>query len=108
MFGPYNNYKERATLVSPVVEFEFSPGRRFNPYVVVGAGYTQDRALEPNVQHYYDPSLPEFAWRKEGGINLAGGLGFRFFVTKGFFVAPELRIGWVPLLRSTVSFGYEF
>ena len=72
-----------------MVEFEFSPGKRFNPYLVIGGGYTQYRALEPNALHFFDPSLPEFEWRKEGGINLTGGLGVRLFMTKHFFVAPE-------------------
>ena len=108
MFGKYSSYKVRATLVTPVVEFEFSPGKRFNPYLVIGGGYTQYRALEPNAPHFFDPSLPEFEWRKEGGINLTGGLGVRLFMTKHFFVAPELRIGLVPLLRSTVALGYAF
>ena len=86
MFGKYSDFKERATLITPVVEFEFSPGQRFNPYLVVGVGYTQYRALEPNALHFFDSSLPEFEWRKEGSFNLAGGLGVRWFMTKRFFV----------------------
>ena len=108
MFGKYNDYKERALLVTPVVEYEFSPGQRINPYLVIGFGYTQYRALEPNAENYFDPSLPEFEWRTEGGINFTGGLGLRLFMTKGFFVAPEVRIGLLPVLRSTVSIGYAF
>ena len=45
MFGRYSNFKERATLVNPVVEIAFSPGQRFNPYLVIGGGYTQYRLL---------------------------------------------------------------
>ena len=108
MFGKYSDFKERATLVTPVVEFEFSPGQRFNPYLVIGGGYTQYRALEPNALQFFDPSLPEFEWRKQGSINFGGGLGVRWFITKRFFVAPELRIGLIPLLRSTVALGYAF
>ena len=108
MFGKYSDFKERATLITPVVEFEFSPGQRFNPYLVIGAGYTQYRTLEPNALHFFDSSLPEFEWRKEGSFNLSGGLGFRWFITKRFFVAPELRIGLIPSLRSTVALGYAF
>ncbi len=108
MFGKYSNFKERATLVNPVVEFEFSPGQRFNPYLVIGGGYTQYRALEPNALYFFDSSLPEFEWRKQGSFNLAGGLGVRLFMTKHFFVATELRIGLIPLLRSTVALGYSF
>ena len=51
MFGKYNDYKERALLVTPLVEYEFSPGRRINPYLAVGLGYTRYRALEPNAEH---------------------------------------------------------
>ena len=108
MFGKYGDFKERATLVTPVVEFEFSPGQRFNPYLVIGGGYTQYRALEPNALHFFDPSLPEFEWRKQGSFNFAGGLGIRWFLTERFFVAPELRISLRPLLRSTVALGYVF
>ena len=108
MFGKYSQFKERALLVTPLVEYEFSPGRRINPYLVIGFGYTQYRALEPNPEHHFDPSLAEFEWRKEGGINFTGGLGLRLFITKGFFVAPEVRIGLLPVLRSTISVGYAF
>ncbi len=108
MFGKYSDFKERATLVTPLMEFEFSPGRRFNPYLAIGVGYTRYRALEPNPLHFFDPSLPESEWRNEGGFNLAGGAGIRLFMTERFFAAPELRIGLIPFLRSTVSLGYVF
>ena len=108
MFGRYSDYKERALLVTPVVEYEFSPNRRLNPYLVFGFGYTQYRSLIPNAEHYFDPSLPEFELDKEGGFNLAGGVGVRLFMTRGFFVAPEFRIGLVPVLRSTITLGYSF
>ena len=57
MFGKYDDSKERATLVTPVVEFEFSPGQRFNPYLVIGGGYTQYR---PSNQTRYTSSIPRF------------------------------------------------
>ena len=95
-------------LVTPVVEYEFLPNRRINPYLVVGFGFTQYRTLEPNVEHYYDPSLPEFKWRKQGSINFTGGLGLRLFLGEHFFVAPEFRIGLTPAVHSTVVVGYAF
>lgn len=108
MFGKYGNFKERALLVTPVVEYEFSPQRRINPYLVVGFGFTQYRALVPNPEHHFDPSQPEFEWRREGSINFTGGLGVRLFLGTSVFVAPEVRIGLIPVLRSTISVGYAF
>ena len=104
----HSDFKERALLITPVVEYEFSPGRRINRYLVIGFGYIQYRALEPNPKHFFDPSLAEFEWRTEGSINCTGGLGVQLFMTKSFFVAPEVRIGLLPVLRSTVSVGYAF
>ena len=37
-FGKHSSFKERATLLTPMLEFEFSPVQQFNPYLVVGAG----------------------------------------------------------------------
>ena len=108
LFGKYQTYKERATLVTPVAEYEFPLGPRFKPYMVIGLGYTQYRALVPNPGHYFDRSLPEFHWDKQGGINLSSGLGARLFLTRRLFLAPEIRIGLLPMLRSTVSVGFAF
>ena len=108
MFGEYYDYKQRAMLITPIIEYGFRSGRSFSPYAVVGIGYTQYRSLEPNAENYYDPSLPEFAWRTEGAMNLSGGLGVKWFLTKRIFVAPEVRVGVVPTLRATVSVGYAF
>ena len=107
MFGPYARFKRRARLFTGVWEYEFAPGRRVNPYVVAGFGYTQYRTLTPNRGHYIDPSRPEFRWDKQGSIHYQGGLGIRLFVTRRLFVAPEVRTGF-PLLRSTVAVGYAF
>ncbi len=107
MFDKYQ-YKRRATLVTPVAEYEFWPGTRFNSYMVIGLGYTQYRTLEPNPRHFFDPSLPKFYWRKQGSINLSSGLGVRLSLTRRLFVDPKVRIGLVPVLRSTVSVDFTF
>ncbi len=107
LFGPYE-YERRAWLVTPVFEWVFLPEAQFRPYMVFGFGFTQWRTLEPNPLHYFDPTLAEFEWREQNGVNLAGGLGLRFYLTKRLFVAPEIRIGLLPLLRITASVGYSF
>ena len=30
------------------------------------------------------------------------------FLTKRLFVSPEVRIGWIPFIRSTIAVGYRF
>ena len=108
MYGKYQNYKTQALLVNPVIEYEFSPHRRISPYLVVGVGFTLYRALIPNPEHHFDPTLPELKWDYQRNINFTGGLGLRLFLGKSFFVAPEVRIGLVPMFRSTVGVGYAF
>ena len=108
MYGKYQTYKTQALLINPVLEYEFLPHRRISPYVVVGVGLTLYRAWLPNPRHHSDPTLPEFKWEHQGRIHFTGGLGVRMFLGKSFFVAPEVRIGLVPMFRSTVGVGYVF
>ena len=108
MFGKYSHYKERARLITPIAEYEFRLNPRFKPYMVIGIGYTQYRSHVPNPRHYFDRSLPEFHWEKQPGINWSTGVGARLFLTRRLFLAPEVRIGLRPILRSTVSVGFAF
>ena len=47
-------------------------------------------------------------WDTQYRLHVLGGLGVRLFLTPHVFVAPEARIGLVPLFRSTVALGYAF
>ena len=105
MFGPYARFKTRARLFTGVWEYEFAPGRRVNPYVVAGFGYTQYRTLTPNRGHYIDPSRPEFRWDKQGSIHYQGGVGIRCSSPGAF---PPPKCSGFPALRSTVAVGYAF
>ena len=105
LFGPYNHPgKAQARLVTALWEYAFSPGQRVNPYAVVGVGVTQYR------DWYLDfgpvPGSP--GWDTQYRLHVLGGLGVRLFLTPHVFVAPEARIGLVPLFRSTVALGYAF
>ena len=96
--------KAQARLVTALWEYAFSPGQRVNPYAVVGVGVTQYR------DWYLDfgpvPGSP--GWDTQYRLHVLGGLGVRLFLTPHVFVAPEARIGLVPLFRSTVALGYAF
>ena len=106
LYGPYSDYKQRAVLVRAVVKHELLPGRRANPYWVVGVGLMQHRGLLPS------PFLIEgrypLEWEVQSGLNVTGGIGIRLFVTERLFVAPEVRIGLVPLYHTTTAFGFAF
>lgn len=111
LFGPYGSYKSRALLVRAVLEHELLPGRRLDPYWVVGFGLAQYRDLIPrDLVHVpaegWIPSAHE--WDVQTLLNLTAGIGLRMHVTERVFLAPEVRFGLVPLLQSTVAVGVAF
>ncbi len=101
MFG-FEYYERRATLINPVFEYEFIPGGRVSPYVTGCLGFTLYRSLFPS-----GPDA-QLEWEYGGSFNLGGGAGVRLFLTKRLFVSPEVRVGWIPFIRSTFAVGYRF
>ena len=79
--------------------WEFRQGTGFHPYLVAGAGVLHSRFTFPGALRERFSSN-EFT----GG----GGIGSRIRVGNRFWLSPELRIGWEPIIRATVSFGYTF
>lgn len=108
LFGKYDSYKQRARLFHPMVEYEFLSNSRFKPFMVIGVGYTQYRSWLPDPRTHFDPAGPKHRWETQGRIHFTAGLGTRLFLTRRLFLAPEVRIGLVPVLRSTVSVGFAF
>ena len=72
-----------------------APGspRRFAPYLVFGGGY-----LSQTTQVGTGPFT-------SGGGTASGGFGVRVSVSRRFFVAPEVRVGYEPELRLGLMFG---
>ena len=62
------------------------------PHAWIGGGYTHYRALEPNALHFFDPSLPEFKWRKEKDIQSHRRAGWPV-------VHEQALLGWLRILR---------
>ncbi len=108
LFGKYDSYKQRARLFHPMMEYEFLSNSRFKPFMVIGVGYTQYRSWLADPRAHFDPSLPKRHWETQGRIHYTAGLGARLFLTRRLFLAPEVRIGLVPALRSTLSVGFAF
>lgn len=113
LFGPYYDHKRRALLARALVEYELLPGRRFNPYWMVGAGPTQYRTRYP-VGYVYDAALDDyiptdaFEWDVQHRFHFTGGIGLRAYVSDHIFVNPELRFGVLPLVQGTVALGVSF
>ena len=111
LYGPYfEGRAARAAGVTALWEYEFSPGQRVNPYATVGGGVTQYRDLY-TIFEYPDPdggTVTVDEWDIQHRAHIIGGLGVRWFLTQHVFVAPEARIGLVPLFRWTVALGYAF
>lgn len=72
------------------------PARGVTPFVVVGAGM---------VSHTWTGTRRSFSSTE---FAVTGGGGARIFVTPRWYVAPEVRIGWEPHVRLSVSAGYAF
>lgn len=112
LFGPCSRYKSRASIGRGLLEYELRPGRRLNPYLVVGAGITKYRDLIP-VGYVHVPEegwVPSDAaeWEVQSRLNLTGGIGIRLLLTDRIFIAPEARIGSAPFLQPTIALGFAF
>jgi Outer membrane protein beta-barrel domain len=79
----------------PTLAYHFGNSDAFRPYVVAGAGILWHRG----------GTTPAF-WGS--GFSTGGGIGFQIATGRRWFITPEFRIGWEPLMRGTVTFGYRF
>jgi len=74
---------------------ESTTPRRVIPYIAAGGGY-----LRQTTQVGTGP------YTSSDGT-LSGGIGARIAVSKSFFVAPELRMGFEPEVRIGVTIGFR-
>ncbi len=107
LFGPYESHESRAWMMTPVVQYDFATSGRFRPFLSVGFGLTQWRSLLKDYRSFESDELVYY-WDRQYGINLSGGLGIRLHLTDRLFVAPEVRIGLLPVVRTSVAVGYSF
>ena len=98
---------DKDQIFQPNVTYDFTdPTRRLVIYGTAGVGVLKHEGRffgndfdtgEPRV---FDTSFTTWTASVGGGLKI--------FVTKRFFVAPELRVGREPGVRGTVSVGYAF
>ncbi len=87
----YGSKADQDFVFIPNVAFDFTEQeRRVKPYVIAGVGILHHRGM------FFSGNT----WTPSGGI------GVKVFLTDRLFVSPEVRLGWEPFLRMTVSIGY--
>ena len=64
---------------------------RVRPYWLLGAG----------------PFLGSGEWSNDAGVTASVGAGVQLFVSRTLFLAPEVRLGYVPTARLTLAIGYS-
>lgn len=64
---------------------------RLRPYWLLGAG----------------PFAGNGDWSNDFGVTATAGAGVQLFVSRSLFVAPEVRVGYVPTARLTLAIGYS-
>ena len=78
---------------------EFRDGTDVRPYLVAGAGVLHSHFKFPGALE------EEFSSNEFTG---GGGVGVRIRVGDRFWIGSEVRVGWEPIIRATVSVGYTF
>jgi hypothetical protein len=79
------------------VTYDLLTAPHFSVYVVGGGGLIRHTESFPQSGDF---SVNE--WTANGGI------GVRLRLVDQFFIAPEFRFGWEPLLTTQVGIGYSF
>jgi hypothetical protein len=75
---------------------EFGDTERLRPYLVGGIGILHSREKFPGAQQRFSSS---------SGLTVGGGAGVRMRAGDRLAVSPEVRIGFEPLFRATVTIG---
>jgi hypothetical protein len=78
------------------ISYDLVTANHFVLYTVAGGG------LIRHTERFARGDFSANDWTADGGI------GARLYFTEQFFIAPEFRIGWEPLLSTQVGIGYSF
>ena len=94
-------------LFQPNVAYDFTdPTKRFVAYGIAGVGVIHHKGryfgndFVTDAPRVFDTSFTTWTASLGGGVKI--------FVTKRFFIAPEVRVGREPNLRGSVNVGYLF
>ena len=89
----YKDRTDKDILFQPNIAYDFGRrGSKFQPYLIGGVG----------VVHTIQPRFTVTDW------TFSGGAGVKIWMNERWYIAPEGRLGFEPILRLQVSFGYRF
>jgi hypothetical protein len=84
--------RESGTVIQVILLRRSGAGSsRVRPYWLLGAG----------------PFVGSGHWSGDAGVTATAGAGVQVFVSRTFFLAPEVRVGYVPTARLTLALGYS-
>ena len=94
-------------LVQPNIAVDITdPTKRFVAYGIAGFGLLHHRGRF--VRTDFVTGTPSVVDVTINTWTASVGGGVKIFVTKRFFVSPELRVGSEPTVRATINAGYVF
>lgn len=102
LHGRHGSHDVTVTGTATYDLFRADAKRRVAPFVVVGAGLIRQQSLVgggPGATGLFPYSTSE--------VTVSGGLGARIEVWRGLFIAPDVRLGWEPETRLTVTVGWR-
>lgn len=99
------NRQDEDYVIVPHIAFDLrDPRARVVPYVIGGVGLLHHRGRFNRLTStgIVEDTVTSNTWSANGGA------GVKIYLTDRLFVAPDVRVGWEPVLRGTVSIGYTF
>jgi len=94
----YRNSSDKDVGFQVNVAYDFArPGSKVVPYVIGGGGL---------LTTFFRFGGPANFTSTEGMVS--GGFGAKVYLNNRWFIAPEARLGFEPIIRATVSLGYSW
>lgn len=94
-------------VVTANVAYDFTdPTKRVVPYGIAGVGVLSNKGRVVRGDFFTGATRVEEISFTTWTLSVGGGV--KIFVTKKFFVSPELRVGREPTVRATINVGYVF
>jgi hypothetical protein len=88
----YASPRESGTVLQLVLVRRYgAASSRVRPYWLLGVG----------------PYFGSGGWSGDVGVTATLGTGVQVFVTRSLFLAPEVRVGYVPTARLALAIGYS-
>ena len=109
---PEFNYMRRNSndedyVVQPNVVYEFnSLGKRVVPYLIGGVGVIRHKSVFHGSD--FATGAPVTFDTSYTTWSASAGAGFKVFLSKHLFIAPEARLGYQPTARANIGIGYVF